>query len=199
MHFVSYQINIDGLSPVQYAIQENCPFVAKLLLKYNCNLAAHAMVKRMYKCCLTQEDTHPHFALEPLFLALTHRSTEMLHLLIQCYWHVPVEVVKNLAEVFRTVPELNTHYTLELQEKIHSLFDRTIKTPRTLQEICRAVIREKLGSFPDKKVEQLPIAKRLFGFVLMEEYFGDLDEKIKEDEIAHPTDYPGFQARAEAQ
>lgn len=178
-----------------HALQENCPFVAKLLLKYNCDIEAHAKAKRMYKCCLMNEDSHPHFALEPLFLALTHRSVELLQLIIQCYWHVPVTVIKTLDEVFRSIPELNTHYTAELQEEIHDLFLTTIRTPCSLQEITRAIIRENLGPMPQEKVEKLPVAKRLFSYILMDEYFGDLDTKIRENEIAHPTDFAGFQAR----
>ena len=192
-------MNIDGQSPVLHAIQENCPFVAKLLLKYNCDIEAHAKRKRMYKCCLMNEDDHPHFALEPLFLALTHRRVDLLRLLIQCYWHVPVEVIKTLDEVFRTCPKINAHYTPELQEEIHTLFLTTIRTPRSLLETSRAIIRENLGPMPKEKVEQLPIAKRLFEYVLMEEFFGDLELKIKENDFAHPTDFSGFQARAFAE
>lgn len=187
-------VNMDGLSPVQFAIQEKCPFVVKLLLKYNCDLNAHAKVKRLLKCCLLHEDRHPHFDLEPLFLALTHKDIEMLQLLIKSYWKVPAETVTLLDTVFQSAQDLNSHYSPELKAQIRHLFQQCSNLPRTLQENCRAVIRETVGPFPKSKVEILPIANKLKDYVLMEECFGDLDESIHQEEVRHPTDFRTFQS-----
>jgi hypothetical protein len=180
------------LSPVQVSIKENCSFVTKLLLMYNCDLEAHAKVKRLFKCCLEHEDNHPHFGLEPLFLSLTHRSVEMIQLIINCYWKQPVAVLKTLNHVFSTTPELSTHYSPELKAEIQKLFQLSMRTPRGLQESCRAVIRQKLGSCPQAKLDKLPVAKRLHGYLLMEEYFSDLFDTVKENESAHPKDFHDF-------
>ena len=185
-------MNIDGLSPVQFAIQEKCPFVVKILLKYNCDLNAHAKVRRLLKCCLLHEDRHPHFDLEPLFLALTHKDVELLHLLIKCYWKVPVETVTLLETVFQSTEDLNTHYSPVLKAQIRDLFQQTTHIPRTLQENCRSVIRETLGACPKTKVEQLPIANKIKDYVMMDEYFGDLDESINQQETVHPPDFRSF-------
>lgn len=183
---------MDGLSPVQYAIQEKCPFVVKLLLKYNCDLDAHAKVRRLMKCCLLHEDRHPHFDLEPLFLALTHKDIDMLKLLIKCYWKVPVETVSLLDTVFQTAEDLNSHYSPELKAEIQFLFRQCTNVPRTLEENCRAVIRASLGPCPEAKVEKLTLANKLKEYVMMEEVFGDLDENIRQDEIRHPTDFRSY-------
>lgn len=159
---------------------------------YNCDLEAHAKVKRLFKCCLEHEDNHPHFGLEPLFLSLTHRSVEMIRLIINCYWKQPVSVLKTLNQVFSTTPELSTHYSPELKAEIQNLFEVSMSSPRGLQESCRAVIREKLGPCPQAQLDKLPVAKRLHGYLLMEEYFGDLFDTIKENEIVHPKDFHDF-------
>lgn len=186
------QINVEGLSPVLMSIKENCPFATKLLLMYNCDLDAHAKVRRLYKCCLEHEDVHPHFGLEPLFLSLTHRSVEMIQLLISCYWKPPVKTLKVLSEVFSTAPELSTHYTPELKEEILQLFDVSASTPRGLQDSCRAVIRQLLGARPQLKLDKLPIAKKMHGYLLMDEYFKDLFDCIRENDISHPKDFHDF-------
>ncbi|XP_053389618.1 ankyrin repeat domain-containing protein 50-like [Mercenaria mercenaria] len=185
-------INIEGLSPVLMSIKENCSFVTKLLLMYNCDLEAHAKVKRLFKCCLEQEDQHPHFGLEPLFLSLTHRSVEMIKLLVKCYWKQPVTTLKTLYQVFSTTPELSTHYSPELKAEILELFQVSMTTPRGLQESCRAVIRQKLGPCPQLKLDKLPVAKTLHGYLLMDECFKDLFDKIREREISHPKDFHDF-------
>ncbi|WAQ95402.1 Y381-like protein [Mya arenaria] len=156
------------------ALKENWPFVVKLLLSYNCDLDAHARVKRLYKCCLLHEDSHPHFDLEPIFVALTHRSVEMIKLLIDCYWKVPVGYIKELEHVFFTTPELNTHYSPEIRAEIRGVFRTAIEVPRSLQGHCRAVIRKRLGPLPKEKVEKLPLAKTLKSYIMMDESFGDL-------------------------
>ncbi|XP_052815323.1 putative ankyrin repeat protein RF_0381 [Mya arenaria] len=179
-------VNMDGQSPVQQALKENWPFVVKLLLSYNCDLDAHARVKRLYKCCLLHEDSHPHFDLEPIFVALTHRSVEMIKLLIDCYWKVPVGYIKELEHVFFTTPELNTHYSPEIRAEIRGVFRTAIEVPRSLQGHCRAVIRKRLGPLPKEKVEKLPLAKTLKSYIMMDESFGDLFEKMKEYEEEHP-------------
>ncbi|KAL4240565.1 hypothetical protein ACF0H5_001357 [Mactra antiquata] len=186
-------VNKDGMTSLQLSIQENCPSVTKLLLMYNCDMEAHAKVKRLYKCCLTHEDRHPHFDLEPLFLALTHRSTEMMQLLIDCYWQRPVKTISMLDQILKTAAaELNTHYSPELKMNYQRLFYASTKMPLSLQHMCRASIREKLGSCPQSKVDKLPIAKKLTGYILMEEYFGNLFEEVKQHEIDHPSDFQDF-------
>ena len=185
---------MDGLSPVQFAIQEKCPFVVKLLLKYNCDLEAHAKVRRLLKCCLLHEDRHPHFDLEPLFMALTHKDIDMLQLLIKCYWKVPINTVTLLDTVFQTTEDLNSHYSVELKAQIRHLFKQSTNVPRTLEENCRAVIRETLGPCPKSKVESLPLANKLKDYVMMEECFGDLDESIRLEEVRHPTDFRTYQS-----
>ena len=190
--FVHFQVNVDGLTPVMFAIQEKCPFVVKLLLKYNCDLEAHVKVRRLMKCCLLHEDRHPHFDLEPLFLALTHKDVEMLQLLIKCYWTVPIHTVTLLDTVFQSAEDLNTHYSPELKAEIGFLFKQCTSVPRTLEENCRSVIRASLGPCPADKVQKLPIASKLKDYVLMDEVFGDLDDNILQDEIRHPTDFRAF-------
>ena len=144
------------------------------------------------KCCLLHEDRHPHFDLEPLFLALTHKDIEIMQLLMRCYWTVPVETVTLLDTVFQSTEDLNSHYSQVLKAQIRDLFQQTTQNPRTLQENCRSVIREALGACPKNKVENLPLANKLKDYVLMEEYFGDLDECISEEETIHPTDFRQF-------
>lgn len=185
-------INKEGLSPVQLSIQEKSFFVTKLLLMYNCDLDAQSKVRRMYRCCIQQEDMHPHFALEPLFLALTHRSVEMLDLLIKCYWRKPVKLIKSLNQVFKTMPEISNHYPVELQNEIQELFAAAVRTPRGLSESCRAVIREALGPCPQNKMARLPIAKKLHGYILMDEHFADLMDNVKQNEVKHPRDFHDF-------
>ncbi|KAH3869881.1 ankyrin repeat domain-containing protein 50-like [Dreissena polymorpha] len=179
-------INSDGQTPVQQALTENCPFVVKLLLKYNCDLHAHARVKRLYKCCLLHEDQHPHFDLEPLFVALTHKSVDLLKLLIVCYWKIPGKFIAELDNVFQTTAELNTHYSHDLKSEIREVFLLSSRFPRSLKECCRALVRERLGACPGEKVEQLPVATMMKDYILMEEYFGDLWEKIEEHENSQP-------------
>lgn len=190
--FYVLQINIDGLSPIQLSIQENCTFITKLLLMYNCDMDAHAKAKRLFKCCLTHEDRHPHFDLEPLFLALTHRSVEMMQLLINCYWKRPVKTIRMLDQIFKSTPDINTHYTPQMIAEFPILFRSNSKMPLSLQHMCRAIIREKLGPCPQSKVEHLPVAKKLYGYILMDEYFSDLFDEIRQNAIDHPKDFLTF-------
>ena len=190
-------MNIDGLTPVQLALQENCQLIVKLLLSYNCDLAAHAKTSRLYKCCLQHEDSHPHFDLEPLFLALTHKSVDLLQVLCSCYWKIPQRNIRMLDKVFKTTPDLNTHFTPTLKAEIHEIFRHHSRTPRSLQEACRAEIRERLasGNKFESRVESLPLAYKMKDFVMMEEFFGDLLEKIQEQEREHPSTFVNFHSQ----
>ena len=190
-----WQVGMEGLSLVQLALSENFSLVVRLLLSHNCDLLAHTRMRRLYKCCLTHEDSHPHFDLDPIFLALTHRSVELMKLLVDCHWHVPVDYIKELDTVFDSTPDMRAHYSPELKAEIREVFYSSTHDPRSLQATCRAVIRERIGPVPREKVKKLGIAEKLKSFVMMDEYFEGLEEKIEENEEAlHKQNFYTFQS-----
>lgn len=91
-----------------------------------------------------------------------------------------------LDNVFQTTPELNTHYSHDLKLEIREVFRLASRVPRSLKECCRALVRERLGACPVEKVEQLPVATMMKDYILMDEFFGDLWEDIKEHEDKQP-------------
>ncbi|KAL3877486.1 hypothetical protein ACJMK2_035186 [Sinanodonta woodiana] len=187
-------IDVEGLTPVQHATEEHNFHIAKLLLKYNCDLNFHHHIKRLYRCCLKQEDQHPHFCLEPLFLALTHKDVDLIRLFINCYYTLPTNTIKMLTDVFRSTPEMSEHFSPQLKEEILNALRNATKHTRKLQEICRGAVRQILGQGIHLKVEQLPLAIRLKSYVLMDEYFGSLDSVIEEMELSHPFTLGAFRS-----
>ncbi|XP_041364259.1 ankyrin repeat domain-containing protein 50-like [Gigantopelta aegis] len=185
------QLNDGGLTPLQTAIQEDQYPVAKELLKHGCDINAHAKITRLMKCCLLQEDSHPHFGLEPLFLALIHKNIDLMMLLFQCYTHVPYETVKLLDTILRQEQQLNFHYSPQLKKKIFDMFNHFISTPKTLLDLCRGSLRDVLGSRPHAKVKCLPLANKLQDYVLMTETFMTLEEKERFENGEH-LDENGF-------
>ncbi|XP_067672358.1 ankyrin-1-like [Haliotis asinina] len=179
------QLSDGGLTALQAGIQENKYSVSKTLLQYGCDVDAHAKVKRLMKCCLLQDDPHPHFALEPLFLALTHKDLDLMQLLLQFYIHIPYKVIKMLNHILKQSQELRFHYSAESKKNILDFFSQALKQPRLLQEICRCNIRAVLGSWPQVKVTTLPIANKLKNYILMTETFLTLEEqeKLEQDQL----------------
>ena len=178
------QLNFDGMTPIMVASQEKSIRVAKVLLRNGCDLQAHAKVKKLLKCCLFHEDSHPHFDLEPLFLAMAHKSYELLQLYVHCYKHPPYKVIKTLSHILRTARELHTHVSKEQRLQILQLFKDTLDTPRTLQETCRGLIRDVLGSKIRQKMADLPVATRMKDYLLMTEILGEADAE-EDDEDRH--------------
>jgi ankyrin repeat protein len=84
-----FQLNLHGLTPLQVAAAEDNFPAARCLLQLGVDPDAHAKVTTLQKCCLVNEDAHPHFALEPLFHALTHRNMDLMRLLLGCYHATP--------------------------------------------------------------------------------------------------------------
>lgn len=173
-------MNENCLTPVQVAAQENNPSVAKMLLKYGCDLDAHAKVDHLMKCCFLHDDSHPHLDLEPMFHVLTHKNLELMRLFIQCYHCIPTGVVKNLANIFHISFELRAHFSQALKNDVSRLLLKTLKFPRLLQECCRAVIRERMGARLQMDIEELPLAKKLRNYVIMQSIFTS-DEEVESD------------------
>ena len=166
------------------ATKENKVVAAKILLRYGCDLDVQSKVTRLMACCIQCEDTHPHFELEPLFLALTHRNVELMTAYLKYCRNVPSAIIQNLFDVLRTSRDLVTHFPSELKQEIIMLYERALKHPRSLQEVCRAVIRESLGSVPQDKIGSTPLADKLHNYVLMTEEinFEDVEKDLSKDE-----------------
>ncbi|KAJ8317845.1 hypothetical protein KUTeg_002936 [Tegillarca granosa] len=174
------QINDNGLTPIMTAAKENNTKVAKLLLMNGCDLDAHAKVKRLMKCCLLHPDAHPHFDLQPLFLAMTHSNMELMQWFLHCHGNIPYDVIINLSEILLTSQEIQAQFSRASQKNLKALFEQTLSRPRKLQEICRALIREHLGSRPQHKIDRLPVASKLKDYVLMLDLFGTISDFDKE-------------------
>lgn len=172
-------MNDNCLTPIQAAAQENNPLVAKMLLKYGCDLNAHAKIKRLMKCCLLHGDRHPHLDLEPMFQVLTHKNIELMRLFILCYHSIPSGVIKQLANIFQISGELRAHFSLVLKNDISKLLLKTLRFPRLLQESCRAVIRESMGARLQMDIDELPLAKKLKNYVIMQSVFSS--EEVDSD------------------
>ncbi|XP_076459190.1 uncharacterized protein LOC143292617 [Babylonia areolata] len=170
------QLNLDGLTPLQVAVTEDNFSTARKLLQLGCDPDAHARVTSLQKCCLTNPDPHPHLSLEPLFLALTHRNLDLLGLLFQCYPSAPFRVTRMLKAILKTSQELTVHFDVALKRKLALLFHAHLGEPRALQDICRRVIRGRLGFPLSAKVSRLPLACRLQDYVIMKEVFEGWDD-----------------------
>ncbi|KAK7506161.1 hypothetical protein BaRGS_00002273 [Batillaria attramentaria] len=178
------QLNMDGLTPLQVAATEDNFPAARCLLWLGCDIDAHAKVTTLLKCCLLNEDPHPHFALEPLFLAMTHRNIDLMRLFIDCYTHVPLRVVKLLRAILKSSRELTVQFTPDMKRELLVMFDSSIRQPRLLQDLCRRTIRECLGVLPHLKVTTLPIGEKLKEYIVMKDVFEGWEASDRLDEEA---------------
>lgn len=178
-------MNEKCLTPIMFATSHNETALAKILLKNGCDLNAHTKVKGLMKCCVTyRDDKHPHFELEPLFFAVTHKNAEIIELFIQCYYRQPPHWVMELLIKFITeIRQLNTHMTQAQKKEIIDILQKACELPRSLQQICRGSIREKLGSLPHEKVDKLPVATKIKDYILMKEFFPD--DEMNEEELTN--------------
>lgn len=172
-------MNEKCMTPIMAATEENSTDVAMVLLKYGCDLNGHAKVTKALPCCLTREDSHPHFDLEPLFLALTHKNVKLLMMYLKFYFRIPYHIVQVLSDILRTSRDMNTQFSPTQKKEILSMFGHTMKHPRKLQEISRAMIREQIGSRPKTKVECLTLGSQLKNYILMSEVFDEEEEQLE--------------------
>ncbi|XP_050390669.2 ankyrin-3 isoform X1 [Patella vulgata] len=161
-------LNFEGLSPFQTALQEDKPAICKILLNFGCDIDAHnTKMKHLMKCCLVYDDPHPHFCLEPFFLAMTHKNIEMIKIMIQSYEHLPHKVLKLLDTILKTTSEINVHYSASMRQELGRLFQNAMKMPRSLLTICRNKIRSHLGAPLKDKVSKLQVANKVKDYLLM--------------------------------
>lgn len=181
MMHILLQLNIEGLTPLQVAATEDNFPAARRLLQLGCDPDAHAKVTTLQKCCLLNEDPHPHFVLEPLFLALTHRNLELLRVLLHCYATYPFRVVRMLKAVLKTSRELASHFDANMKRELASIF--STRQPMLLQDACRRKIRSRLGFPVMAKVMALPVAEKLKDYVVMKDVFEgwDEDDRLEEE------------------
>ena len=187
MYFVSkfyFQMNEKCLTPIMFAAEQNNLGVARILLINGCDLNAQAKVTKVMRCCvLYPVDKHPHFELEPLFFAVTHKNKEMIDLMLNCYnVNQPYWVMELLIKFLKEIRELNRNMSPEQKKEIIILFLKACKIPRSLQQICRGSIRETVGSYPHGTLDKLTIATKLKDYILMKDLF--IDEEVKEEEIS---------------
>lgn len=175
------QLNIEGLTPLQTAATEDNFPAARRLLQLGCDPDAHAKVTTLQKCCLLNEDPHPHFALEPLFLALTHRNLELLRVLLQCYPSTPFRVIHLLKAVLKTSRELASHFDTTMKRELVGIF--STRQPMALQDACRRKIRSRLGFPVHVRVKALPVAEKLKDYIVMKDVFEgwDEDDRLEEE------------------
>lgn len=178
-------MNEKGMTPIMVATNENSTRVAKVLIKNGCDLESHCREKKLMVCCVLYQDSHPHFDLEPLFLALTHKNIELIKLYLMCYRKIPVKVIKILSNILRTSQELNMHFPAEEKKEILNVFSKILKFPRSLQEICRCHIRECVKQPFLKNVPKLPVAKKIMDFITMEDILSLSSEAEEEEELRH--------------
>lgn len=178
------KMNEKCLTPIMFAAEQNNLGVVRILLINGCDLNAQAKVTRVMKCCvLYPVDKHPHFELEPLFFAVTHKNKEMIDLMLNCYnVNQPYWVMELLIKFLKEIRELNRNMTPEQKKEIIILFLKASKIPRSLQQICRGSIREMVGSYPHGTLDKLTIATKLKDYILMRDLF--IDEEVKEEEIS---------------
>ncbi|KAL8585022.1 hypothetical protein ACOMHN_043658 [Nucella lapillus] len=176
------QLNLDGLTPLQVAVNEDNFAAARRLLQLGCDLDAHTKVTTLQKCCITYTDPHPHLALEPLFLALTHRNFDLIRLLFQCYAVVPFRVTRMLRAILRTSQELTVHYNADMKRDLAAIFHTHTGEPRSLQDTCRCAIRSSLGFPLTLKVKRLPLADKLQDYISMREAFDSWDKIDRQHE-----------------
>ncbi|CAL1531594.1 unnamed protein product [Lymnaea stagnalis] len=169
------QMNEKGETPVMAALAEDNFSAVRALLQCGCDLEAHNKVRLPQLCCLVHEDPHPHLALEPLFLSMTHKNLDMMKMLLQCYRqvqkHIPCKVIHLLVVLLKRTQGINTHYTPKQKQDIFDLFAMNTCTPFTLSDACRRCIRAQLGSPIQYKVTQLPVAEKVKKYILMESEF----------------------------
>ncbi|XP_061175209.1 ankyrin-1-like [Saccostrea echinata] len=175
-------MNEKGMTPIMSATNENSTRVAKILIKNGCDLESHCREKKLMVCCLLYQDSHPHFELEPLFLALTHKNIELINLYLKCYSKRPGRVIKLLSNILRTSQELMTHFSAEEKKEILEIFSKSLKTPLSLQEICRCHVRQFVRHPFLKNVETLPVASKLKDYITMEEVLS-LSSEDEEEEL----------------
>lgn len=178
-------MNEKGMTPLMVATNENSTRVAKVLIKNGCDLESHCREKKLMVCCVLYQDSHPHFDLEPLFLALTHKNIELIKIYLMCYRKLPVRVIKILSNILRTSQELNMHFPAEEKKEILNIFSKSLKFPRTLQEICRCHIREIVKHPFLENLPKLPIAKKIMDYITMEDVLNISSEAYDEEELKH--------------
>ena len=152
------------------AIREDHFLVSWTLLRLGCNPDAHAIIHHPCKCCFVYDDKHPHFVLEPLFLALTHRSLELFRLLLHCYRQVPFRSIRLLTAVLNSSHELRTHFNDDMKHKLHAWLDDFWQA-KTLKDLCRHVLRACVRSPLHMWVKELPIGEKLKDFICMDDLF----------------------------
>lgn len=186
------QLNIDGLTPLQVATTEDNFSAAQRLLQLGCDPDAHAKVTKLQKCCLVNEDAHPHFALEPLFNALSHRNMDLMRILLCCYHETPYRVVKLLKTVLKSSRELAAHYDMSMKQELVSIFN-SLSQPKSLQDICRSRIRVCVGFPVEVKVCTLPLAEKQKEYVCMHDVFDSLDDdnQLEEEMRFKPEAFGG--------
>lgn len=133
-------------------------------------------------CCLMHEDNHPHLALEPLFLAMTHRNIDLMRLLVDCSPHIPVRVTKILKAILKSSRDLAVHYSQEMKRQLLAFFDANINQPKSLQDICRRRIRASLGSLLHMKADALPVGEKIKDYIVMKDVFEGWEETDRLEE-----------------
>lgn len=182
-------MNVDGLTPLQVATTEDNFPAARKLLQLGCDPNAHAKVTMLLKCCLLNEDAHPHFVLEPLSVALTHRNFDLLRVLLHCYHATPVNVIRLLRSVLKSSRDLAAHFDLKMKRELATIFGMSVTQPKSLQDVCRRKIRACIGYPIQTKVVALPVAEKLKDYVAMKDVFEGWDEndRLEEELRFKPT------------
>lgn len=88
---------VTGMTPILTALSEDNLGVCAVLLERGASLLKHRRRPRILTtCCRDSPEPHPHFHLEPLFLAMQHRQLVMMEILLQCSPGPPTAILRSL-------------------------------------------------------------------------------------------------------
>ena len=155
---------------LQAAVEGGSVDIVARLITLGANPSIHHRLRQRGRCCMMYSDAHPHLELEPLYTAVKNDNFPILQLLLLGTPRMPYSVLRTLKDImFRTKYTAEARLQPRLIEQYAEFFGKVLEMPRGLQEECRGVIRETLGSRPRDKVCKLPLPSKLQEYLLLKD------------------------------
>jgi len=157
-----------SITALYQAIGERHMSVAKVLLSWGADPAAHCRVKGPRRCCASYSDRHPHLEPDPLYAALRFNQLGIMKLLLLASEKIPRSALTTIRDII-----MRTGYAQDLNISAHVLhsyaefFAIVLGFPRSLQAEARSIIRHRLGTNLSSKVSSLPLPTKLKDYVIL--------------------------------